>query len=104
MSCVETPTTEIVAGNIAHSDVTFTRAGTDTIVGTTATVTVIELDGTEHSVTPVVTVDDTAGTVNVVADWQIPADQPAGRIVMRTVTANGLVGVREDDFMVVAQT
>lgn len=103
MTC-ETTDTEIVAGNIAHVDVTFTRAGTDTIVGTTATVTVIELDGTTHDVTPITDVDDTAGTVNVVGDWPIPADHADGRIVVRTVTDGPLVGVREDAFMVVAQT
>jgi hypothetical protein len=104
VSCIQAPATEIIAGNVAHSDVTFTRAGTDSIAGTTATVTVIELDGTEHAVTPVVDIDDTAGTVNVVGDWPIPDDHPGGRVVVRTAVTGPLVGVREDAFMVVAQT
>lgn len=103
MSC-DTPADEIVAGNVAHIDVTFTRAGSDSIAGTTATITVIELDGTEHAVTPDVDVDDTAGTVRIVGDWPIPADQPDGLIVVRTAATGPLVGVREDAFMVAAQT
>jgi hypothetical protein len=106
VTCIDTPATEIVAGNIAHTVAVFTRAADvdDPLAGTTATMTVIELDGTEHAVTPDVTIDEDAGTVTAVGDWPIPADHAAGRIVVRTETAGALIGVREDAFMVVAQT
>jgi hypothetical protein len=95
----------ILAGNVAHIDRTFTRVGAGSLVGTVASVAVTNPTGTSTALTgETVTIDNTAGTVNVAADWAI-ADAATGGVYTITIdVGGGMIAAYETKVYVTART
>jgi hypothetical protein len=98
-------TTTILAGNVAHIDRTFTRAAPGSITGSTATVAVTDPTGASAEVSAVtITINDTAGTLRVVADWEIRDIAGAGYYTVTIDIAGGMVAAWQDRVYVRART
>jgi hypothetical protein len=98
--------TTIRAGNIAHIDRTFTRVDPAvSVIGSTAAVAVTDAAGTTTALTgETVTVDNTAGTVRVVADWTIPDNYPRQIVTVTIDVSTAMIAAWQGDIYVTNRT
>jgi hypothetical protein len=98
--------TTIRAGNIAHIDRTFTRVDPAvSVIGSTAAVAVTDAAGTTTALTgETVTVDNTAGTVRVVADWTIPDNYPRQIVTVTIDVSTAMIAAYEQRIFVQSRT
>ena len=87
-------------GARAYGRVVFTRSSyeTDSVAGTTATVTLTDPEGTDVSVTPALT--NTTSTVQVDWEYTLPSDAVPGPWTAVIQTAAALIAHDESQFRV----
>ena len=87
-------------GARAYGRVVFTRSSyeTDSVAGTTATVTLTDPEGTDVSVTPALT--NATSTVQVDWEYTLPADAVPGPWTAVIQTATALIAHDESTFRV----